>query len=128
LPRFTPKTEENTPKAGKFAPNKKWAVSPLISPPAGAVTANLADKFVCILSIGQNAGKFNGKDQRAGNREQGTEYVPQTKKLICQFTRFVDVVCCIGQEPHLRQFDKQIYNVYTLMAIRQERRSYEDCE
>jgi hypothetical protein len=42
-------------KTGKFSANKKWAVSPLISPPAGAVTATLADKLVCILSIGQNA-------------------------------------------------------------------------
>jgi hypothetical protein len=45
----------------EFSANKKWAVSPLISPPAGAVTANLADKLVCIFSISQNAGKFNGK-------------------------------------------------------------------
>jgi hypothetical protein len=49
------------PETGKFSANKKWAISPLISPPAGAVTANLADKLVCILSIGQNAGIFNGK-------------------------------------------------------------------
>jgi 4-hydroxybenzoate polyprenyltransferase len=49
-------------KTGEFSANKKWAISPLISPPAGAVTAILADKFVCILSISQNAGNFNGKE------------------------------------------------------------------
>jgi hypothetical protein len=46
-------------KSPAFAANKKWAVSPLISPPAGAVTATQADKFVCIVIIRRNAGKFN---------------------------------------------------------------------
>jgi hypothetical protein len=55
-----------SPKSGKFSANKKWAVSPLISPPAGVLTATQADKFVCILSIGQNAGKFNGKARKKG--------------------------------------------------------------
>jgi hypothetical protein len=45
----------------EFSANKKWAISPLISPPAGAVTAIQADKLVCIFSIGQNAGNFNEK-------------------------------------------------------------------
>jgi hypothetical protein len=43
----------------KNLPNKKWAVSPLISPPAGIPTATKADKFVCILSIRRFAAKFN---------------------------------------------------------------------
>jgi hypothetical protein len=66
LPRFTPQIEENTPKNWDFSANKKWAISPLISPPAGAVTAILADKLVCILSIGQNAGNINGKVEKQG--------------------------------------------------------------
>jgi hypothetical protein len=53
------KTCENALKTLKFSANKKWAISPLISPPAGVPTATQADKFVCILSIGQNAGIFN---------------------------------------------------------------------
>jgi hypothetical protein len=44
----------------EFAPNKKWALSPLISPPAGKPTATQADKLVCILRIRRNVGKFNG--------------------------------------------------------------------
>ena len=44
----------------KLGPKKKWAVSPLLSPPAGKVTANLADKFVCMYRIRPNCGKFNG--------------------------------------------------------------------
>jgi hypothetical protein len=63
-----PKKEGNAWETPEFSANKKWAVSPLISPPAGADTANLADKLVCILSISQNAGKFNGEK----SREQGT--------------------------------------------------------
>jgi hypothetical protein len=35
----------------KFSANKKWAISPLISPPAGTVTATQADKLVCTPSI-----------------------------------------------------------------------------
>jgi hypothetical protein len=60
------KIKENPRKTGIFSANKKWAISPLISPPAGAVTAILADKLVCILSIGQNAGNFNGKVEKQG--------------------------------------------------------------
>ncbi len=45
----------------KFAPKKKWAVSPLLSPPAGRNTANMADKFVCLYRIRRNRGKFNGE-------------------------------------------------------------------
>ena len=45
----------------EFAPNKKWALSPLISPPAGKPTATQADKLVCILRIRRNAVKFNGE-------------------------------------------------------------------
>jgi hypothetical protein len=61
-PQYQSRTQHKSSHAtGAFAPNKKWAVSPLISPPAGAVTAKLADKFVCIISIGQNGRKFNGK-------------------------------------------------------------------
>jgi hypothetical protein len=48
-------------KTMKFSANKKWAVSPLISPPAGVPTATQADKFVCILSIGQNVADINVK-------------------------------------------------------------------
>jgi hypothetical protein len=43
----------------KFAPNKKWAVSPLISPPAGILTATQADKLVCNSSIRRFVQKFN---------------------------------------------------------------------
>src|ERR1035437_866319 len=44
-----------------FAANKKWAVSPLLSPPAGILTATMTDKFVCIVIIRLNGGKFNGQ-------------------------------------------------------------------
>jgi hypothetical protein len=66
-------------KTRKFAANKKWAISPLISPPAGAVTATQADKLVCILSIGQNAAEFNGKDKGTGIREEGSASAPRVK-------------------------------------------------
>src|ERR1035441_4826796 len=46
----------------EFEPNKKWAVSPLISPPAGIPTATQADKFVCILSIR----RFRSEERRVG--------------------------------------------------------------
>src|ERR1700679_739349 len=52
-----------------FAPNKKWAVGPLISPPAGVLTATRADKFVCMVIIRRNAGKF--KTDAAAVPEQG---------------------------------------------------------
>jgi len=62
-------------KSGKFCSStarllpqiKKWAVSPLISPPAGEFTATQADKFVCILSIRRNARKFNAQVRRRGD-------------------------------------------------------------
>ena len=43
---------------GSLAPNKKWAVSPLISPPAGLPTTTMADKFVCIVIIRRFGGDF----------------------------------------------------------------------
>jgi hypothetical protein len=43
----------------EFAANKKWAMSPLLSPPAGVFTGCMADKFVCMSRIGQFATKFN---------------------------------------------------------------------
>jgi hypothetical protein len=58
---------ENLPKILKIGPNKKWAVSPLISPPAGALTATQADKLVCILSIRPNPAKFNGQVSRTAD-------------------------------------------------------------
>jgi hypothetical protein len=74
-PVSTPKTEASAGrkirfKTGAFAPNKKWAVSPLISPPAGEFTATQADKFVCILSIRRNARKFNAQVRRRGRFSQ----------------------------------------------------------
>jgi hypothetical protein len=60
---------ETARKTLKFSANKKWAVSPLISPPAGVFTATQADKLVCISSIGQNAGNFNVRDGRRGKIE-----------------------------------------------------------
>ncbi len=45
----------------KFAPNKKWAVSPLISPPAGKHAATMADKFVCIVIIRLLPTNFNSR-------------------------------------------------------------------
>jgi hypothetical protein len=45
----------------QFAANKKWAMSPLLSPPAGVHTdKTLSDKFVCTARIPRIAGKFNG--------------------------------------------------------------------
>jgi hypothetical protein len=44
-----PAAEEKPLKKRNFSANKKWAVSPLISPPAGMVTATLADKLVCTI-------------------------------------------------------------------------------
>src|ERR1035438_5174049 len=49
----------------EFAPNKKWAVSPLISPPAGLPTANTADKLVRIPRILLIATKLNVHHQFA---------------------------------------------------------------
>src|SRR5208282_524048 len=49
----------------EFAPNKKWAVSPLISPPAGLPTANTADKLVRIPRILLIARKLNVRRQFA---------------------------------------------------------------
>jgi hypothetical protein len=49
----------------EFAPNKKWAVSPLISPPAGLPTANTADKLVRIPRILLIATKLNVRPQFA---------------------------------------------------------------
>jgi hypothetical protein len=69
------KNPENTPKIREFSANKKWAVSPLISPPAGALTATQADKFVCIFSIGQNGGIFNEKERKPGIRAGGAVLV-----------------------------------------------------
>ena len=43
-------------------------MSPLLSPPAGAFTGCMADKFVCILSIGEFAGKFNGEEGGKGSK------------------------------------------------------------
>jgi hypothetical protein len=57
---------KNYPKTRKFSANKKWAVSPLISPPAGAVTATQADKFVCTPSIRRSLRKFNAQMKRNG--------------------------------------------------------------
>ena len=49
----------------ELAPNKKWAISPLISPPAGAHTGNcLADKRVCAYRIRRIAGKYNRQRPR----------------------------------------------------------------
>jgi hypothetical protein len=46
----------------QFAANKKWAMSPLLSPPAGVHTdKTLSDKFVCTARIPRIAGKFNGR-------------------------------------------------------------------
>ena len=46
----------STGKDPEFAPNKKWAVSPLISPPAGELTANAADKLVATTEYGESPG------------------------------------------------------------------------
>ena len=48
-----------------FAPNKKWALSPLISPPAGNLTEHLTNKRVCLTRIRLNGRNFN----RAGQIE-----------------------------------------------------------
>ncbi|HEY1256064.1 MAG TPA: hypothetical protein VGF01_14915 [Terracidiphilus sp.] len=64
MPYLTPKPRKTSQKTPKFSANKKWAVSPLISPPAGEITATQADKLVCILSIGQNALDFNEKERK----------------------------------------------------------------
>jgi hypothetical protein len=55
LPRVVPL------KWGGLAPNKKWALGPLISPPAGLPTATMADKFVCRAIIRRFEGNFNGE-------------------------------------------------------------------
>src|SRR6185312_12851116 len=51
--------------AVEFAANKKWALSPLISPPAGSLTATPTDKRVCLYRIRRIRGKFNR--DRCGN-------------------------------------------------------------
>jgi hypothetical protein len=58
-------------KTAEFSANKKWAVSPLISPPAGVITATQADKLVCTLTIDQNGRKFNHQLRWGGGRLRG---------------------------------------------------------
>ena len=71
-----------------FAPNKKWAVGPLISPPAGVLTATRADKFVCMVIIRRSAGKF--KLLRRGSRAKvyrslrQTSYSPDSWEMVWQ--------------------------------------------
>jgi len=45
----------------QFAANKKWAMSPLISPPAGVHTdETLSDKFVCTPEYRESPGNSMG--------------------------------------------------------------------
>jgi hypothetical protein len=55
----------------KIAANKKWAMSPLISPPAGAVTEYPADKLVCMVIIRRFAAKFNHHSVRRSTLRTG---------------------------------------------------------
>jgi hypothetical protein len=73
LPQYHQKSHENPQKTRENSANKKWAVSPLISPPAGVDTAILADKLVCIVIIRRNAGNINGKVRGVGIMERETE-------------------------------------------------------
>jgi hypothetical protein len=48
---------------GSFEPNKKWAVSPLISPPAGVYTVVWRTNSSAYLYYGDSWGDANGCEQ-----------------------------------------------------------------
>ncbi len=75
----------------QFAPNKKWAISPLISPPAGQPTANEADKLARIPRILRIAAKLN-----AGCRILAIFATRLLFKVACARLRRICADACTG--------------------------------
>ena len=73
---------------GQLAPNKKWAVGPLTSPPAGKPTATMADKFVCMVIIRPFAREFNHpRHLRWGRRRFAVQLLSMPLPPIRRFER-----------------------------------------
>ena len=102
----------------EFAPNKKWAVSPLISPPAGLPTANKADKLVRILRIRLILKNFNvrgNSNKDAKSNDAAYSLAPTSPG------RSPQVVCDAPNRALIEMAKPRSMNIYTIMRAIQQR-------